>query len=210
MAALDSFVLTTELDAVNLMLHTIGEQPVSTLTESGLSDVAIAKSILAEVNRRVQAKGWDFNTDVDYDLALDVNSKCPVPANALRIEPVDGKWLVQRAGFMWDRQNNTFVLSSAVKADIVRYFPFEDIPESARYYIAVRAARIFQKRQMGDDSLEVFTEKEESDAKADMEDAAGDSANRNVLHEAELLGMVRGGRDHAYGGASGLGDPKVL
>jgi hypothetical protein len=72
-------VLTTELDAVNTMLYTIGEQPVSSLAESGLADVAIAKTILTEQSRRFQAKGWDFNTDKDYALAVDINSKIPVP-----------------------------------------------------------------------------------------------------------------------------------
>ena len=210
MSALDSYVLTTELDAVNIMLFSIGEAPVSVLTEAGLADVAIAKVMLAETNRRVQAKGWDFNTDLNYDLALNADSKVAIPTNALRIDTSYGKPLVQRAGFFWDRQNNTFILDGAVKADIVRYLPFEDLPESARYFIAVKAARVFQKKMLGDDSIEVFTGKEEADAKADMEDAEQSSAGRNVLNTNEIRQMTRVGRDTGSAGASGLGDPRIL
>jgi hypothetical protein len=195
MAALDSYVLTTELDAVNICLHTIGEQPVSTLIATGLSDVAIAKTVVAEQNRRFQAKGWDFNTDLDYALALDLNNKCPVPPNALRIDTSRVHNLVQRAGFFWDRDDNTFTLTNTVYADIVRYLPYEDMPESARYYVALKAARIFQKRMLGDDSIEVFTEKDEFEAKADFHDSEQSSANRGMLRDPEMSNMLRAGRD---------------
>jgi hypothetical protein len=194
MAHLDDYVLTTVLDALNIMLYTIGEAPVTSTEESGLSDVAIAKHILAEESRRVQAKGYDFNTDLDYDLALDVDSKCPIPPNALRIDNVDGKMLVQRNGFFWDRAENTYILSQAVRADIVRYFPFESLPESARYYITLKSARVFQRRMLGDDSTEVFTEKDESESRADMEDAQMSSRDTNMLNGPEIGFMVRGGR----------------
>jgi len=195
MAALDDFVLSTELDAVNVMLFTIGEQPVSSLAESGLADVAIAKVILAEQNRRIQAKGWDFNTDLDFALAKDVNNKIPVPPNALRIDPSRGATAVQRAGFMWDRTNNTQIWDNQMFCDIVRYFPFTDLPQSARYYITLKSARVFQKRIQGDDSLETFTEKDEFEAKTDFHDAEQSSADRNMLKTSEIHGMVHAGRD---------------
>lgn len=208
MSALDALVCSTELDAVNIMLRAIGEQPVSSLEESGLSDVAIAKTTLAEVSRDIQAKGWDFNTDLNYALALSTDGTCSVPTNALRIDTTWGKSLVWRAGKLWDRRNNTFVLDSAPKCDIVRYLSFEDCPESFRYYAAVRAARIFQATMLGDEGAELFTEKQEAAARANFEDAEGSSADRNILHEAEISGMVRTGRSEM--GPSGLGDPRII
>lgn len=198
MAALNSLVASTELDAVNIMLGTIGEAPVSSLSDTGLTDVAIAKTILAEQNRAFQAMGWDFNTDLDYQLALDLDSKCPIPSNAMRIDTTHGEFYVERAGFFWDRQNNTFVLTDAPYCDIVRYFAFEDMPESARYYVTVVAARIFQKRMLGDDSLEVFTEKEESKARANFEDSEQSSADRNMLKDPATHDMVYGGRANTH------------
>jgi hypothetical protein len=188
-------VLTTELDAVNTMLYTIGEQPVSSLAESGLADVAIAKTILTEQNRRFQAKGWDFNTDKDYALAVDINSKIPVPTNALRIDPSRGAQAVQRAGFMWDRVNNAWTWENTMYCDIVRFLEFTDMPESARYYVTLKAARVFQKRIQGDEGLETFTEKDEFEAKSDFHDSEQSSADRNMLNTPEIFAMTRVGRD---------------
>mgnify|MGYP001400660828 CR=1 FL=1 len=53
---------TTKLEAVNLMLSTIGEAPVNSLT-SGLVDAELAETILASVSKAVQSEGWNFNTE---------------------------------------------------------------------------------------------------------------------------------------------------
>ena len=56
----------SELDAVNMMLMTIGEYKVNDLDNlAGRSDAAIAKDILNNTSRAVQAKGWTFNMDFD-------------------------------------------------------------------------------------------------------------------------------------------------
>ena len=44
---------TTELEAVNTILSTIGEAPLSTLTGSLPVDGTMAKSVLNEINREV-------------------------------------------------------------------------------------------------------------------------------------------------------------
>ena len=50
-------------------------------------------------------------------------------------------------------------------ADFVTWFlAYEELPESARRYIAVRAARLFQTSVLGSDQLYVFTEKHEEEA----------------------------------------------
>ena len=51
----------TELDAINLMLSSIGSDPVSDLDETDV-DVANAKRILEDTSRNIQRQGWDFNT----------------------------------------------------------------------------------------------------------------------------------------------------
>lgn len=187
---------TTKLQAVNTMLSTIGEQPVSDLSTSGLADVALAIQILDEQNRRVQSRGWNFNTDWDWQIALDVNSKAAIPPDALRIDFKNAsKDYVWRAGFLYDRDDQTFVLDAAPECDIVRYYEFEDIPESARYYITVKAARIFQKRVLGDDTILAFNDQEELEAKADFEDAHQDSDDSNFLRETTVAGIIGSGRN---------------
>ena len=209
MADLTNLVLTTKLDAVNIMLFTIGEQPVSSLDESGLTDVAIAKAVLAEVNRDVQSEGWKYNTDYNYALAQDTSGRVAIPTNALSIEPAASSQYVERSGYMWDTLNHTNVINTALYCDIIRYLDYEAIPEAARYYIAVRAARIYQKRMLGDDSIEVFTEKQESTARARMEGNLADAANANFLNDPGIAQMTGGGRATGWG-SSGLGNPRVI
>lgn len=56
---------TTVLEAVNTMLSSIGEAPVNSLA-SGFEDAELAESIINNVNREVQSKGFVFNTDLEY------------------------------------------------------------------------------------------------------------------------------------------------
>ena len=51
----------TKLQAVNQMLRSINEQPVSQLA-SGEIDAERAEDILDETSRRIQATGWHSNT----------------------------------------------------------------------------------------------------------------------------------------------------
>ena len=57
---------TTQLDAVNTMLMTIGESPVSSLTGSVGVDVVEAKQTLNTVMKAVQTGGWVFNTEHEF------------------------------------------------------------------------------------------------------------------------------------------------
>ena len=54
-----SLSATTKLEAVNIMLSTIGENPVNSLT-SGLVDAELAETILGSVSKAVQSEGWNF------------------------------------------------------------------------------------------------------------------------------------------------------
>ena len=54
----------TELEAVNVLLTTIGEQPINSFWNQ-TTDVTIARQVLNEVNREVQSQGWHFNTETD-------------------------------------------------------------------------------------------------------------------------------------------------
>jgi len=77
---------TTQLEAVNTMLSTIGESPVNSLTGSLPLDASIAVNILNEVNREVQSAGWKFNTSWKVSLPRDVNNKLVVGTDVLHIE----------------------------------------------------------------------------------------------------------------------------
>jgi len=59
---------STELEAVNICLGVIGEQPVDSVPESGISKATLARDILYELSREVQLEGLACNTDTEYEL----------------------------------------------------------------------------------------------------------------------------------------------
>lgn len=181
--------LTSELDAVNLMLSVLGEAPVSSLTTSGSTDVATAKQILSELSRTVQSRGWHFNSEEDYPLAPTVDGEVNLPTNTLRFDLYGDSAsldLTQRGTRLYDRENHTYTINKTVKVRIVFLLPFEELPETARKYIAIRAARAFQKRQLGDEKADVFTAEEEMEAKLAFLHAEDDSDDSNLLESSAV------------------------
>lgn len=169
---------TTELEAINEMLAAIGEAPVSTLTPPLTAEVQVAVDTLRNVSRKVQTTGYWFNEEDDFLIALDVNSKAAVPGNALNIDTTNPEWnqdLVQRGGFLYDKIKHTFVLTSAPKCTITFFLPWTDLPEVAREYIKIKAARIFQQRTVGSGDHYSFTKADEAEAYALM--LAGETEN---------------------------------
>ena len=58
---------------------------------------------------------------------------------------------------------------------------FADLPQAARYYISIRAARVFQNRVVGSDTLKGFTKEDEMYARVALKKYDADSAGYNML-----------------------------
>ena len=58
---------TDELPAVNQILASVGQAPVTTLDQTN-PDVAIVYDTLLQVSKEVQAEGWTFNKEFGYCL----------------------------------------------------------------------------------------------------------------------------------------------
>lgn len=143
---------TTELEAVNECLENIAQAPVSTISGDLGVDAQIALNFVRKVNRELQSQGWYWNTEKNFPLSPDGNNNILIPSNALSVdttaEDVDLD-LVARGRLLYDRDNHTFLFTKSVKVELVLGLPFEDLPETARRYIALRAARLFQDRIEG-------------------------------------------------------------
>lgn len=160
----DIYTTTTDLEAVNSMLATVGETPINTLSGSLTANVQIAVDLLKKTSRQVQLEGWHFNTEEDYLLALDTGGKIPIPGNTLDIDLTteDGTVdIVQRGLFLYDRLNHTFVFSQAQSCTIIFFLPWTDLNEPAKNYIMVKAARIYQDQTVGSSQHHQFTAADE-------------------------------------------------
>jgi hypothetical protein len=190
-----TYVPQTELDAVNQMLLSIGEAPVSTLSVTNIKDVSFARLTLHNASREVQTEGWDFNTDTDYPLVRDTNDKVAVPSNVLSIDPTDRcRNYVERfdSGVrrLYDKDERTFVLTADVDVDITWFFPFEELPQAARAYIAHKAGRVFQANIIGSQILYQYTKEREIETRADLEREHLLSADENIFNQPTAAAWI--------------------
>lgn len=190
---------TSKLEAVNTMLSAIGESPVNSLA-SGLVDAELAESILDSTSRNVQSMGWHWNTEYNYKLSPLMDGTVLLPQNALRVDQSPnfgiGQYdLVMRGSKVYDRKNHTFTIGDSVELDIVFALDFEEMPEAARYYVTIRAARTFQDRVVGSSELHGFQEKDEQRALIDLRDAEADLADFTIFDNYSVSRVLdRNGR----------------
>ena len=157
---------TQELPAVNEILASVGQAPVTTLDQTN-PDVAIAYDTLINVSREVQAEGWTFNTEEFYELTPDGNGEIVIENNILQIDLHDEKdnqyETVRRNGKLYDKVNHTYDWSTwdKVACDIVWLFDWVDLPRPIQDYITARAAAIVSSRIVGDaQQYQILSQKE--------------------------------------------------
>ena len=145
---------TQELPAVNEILASVGQAPVTTLDQTN-PDVAIAYDTLTRVSREVQAEGWCFNKEYDYPDTT-ANKQYIIPANMLQVDLAAGnttsrvltgsKNVIRRDGKLYDKYNHTYDITSAdsgeIKLDVTWWFDWVDLPIPIQDYIVSRAAVI--------------------------------------------------------------------
>lgn len=143
----------TILSAVNSILGSIGQSPVSRLYEDNDDDelvfinpeIAFIYNILQEVNRDVQNEGWVFNREDHYCISPDCNNHINIPNNVLRFDVhMDHVYrvsnVVRRDGKLYDKFHHTYEFCHPVCLDITWIFPFEDLPPVFKRYIIHRAS----------------------------------------------------------------------
>ena len=149
---------TEELPAVNQILASVGQAPVTTLDQTN-PDVAIAYDTLLAVSREIQAEGWSFNTEFDVTKQTDSNKEYVIPNNMLQVDltHTSGNYnrsVVRRNGKLYDRYKHTYEITDEaagdVKLDIVYHFDWVDLPVPIQDYIVARSAAVVSSRIVGD------------------------------------------------------------
>ena len=188
--------LTTKLNAVNTMISVIGEAPVNSLGGTAVPVTVVqAENTLDETSRAVQSEGWHCNTEHEYELTPDsVTSKITLPKNTLNfdLDPLlyTDSDPVQRGWKLYDRKNHTELWTKSVKGTITFELEFEDLPEQIRYYITVKAARIFANRFLGSREIEGFALRDEIEAKARAIDSDSENADRTIFDHYSVLRVL--------------------
>jgi hypothetical protein len=188
-----ALAMMTKLDAINSMLERVWESPVSSLDTPGVSSVAAAKRILDNTIRSVLSRGWTFNVEHDVTLARDADNKIPVPANAIEVDSYgDDKDtdVVVREGFLYNRTDHTFVFTKNLKVTIKYLFDFEQIPQTARAYIALMAARTFKDYWEHAESPSSIS-MEEKEAMRNLEQSEAQVGDYNILDSWDVSSIMQ-------------------
>jgi len=77
--------VTQELPAINQILASCGQAPVTTLDQTN-PEVAIAYETLLQVSREVQGEGWTFNKEAHYTMTPNLDDYILIPNNILQIK----------------------------------------------------------------------------------------------------------------------------
>ena len=150
----------TELSAVNSILGSIGQSPVTTLgtvttdaTNTGQEivntfanpQIALIHNLLMEVTKDVQNQGWHFNKEDDVKVSPDTNGNFIIPTNYLRYDIHDGLYnrnrdVVRKNGKLYDNVLHTDVFTEDFYFDITYLLAFNDVPPAIQRYIIARAS----------------------------------------------------------------------
>jgi len=144
--------IDTELSAVNAILGSIGQSPISGLDFAN-PEVSFVYNILKECNQDIQSEGWMFN--IEYHIKENVSTtdnKIIIGSDVIRIDMEDGhdrtRDFVRRKDTsdgiwkLYDRVNHTFEFpdDDYFYVNKVRLLNFEDIPAPFQRYIIYKAS----------------------------------------------------------------------
>lgn len=182
----------TELEAVNTLLSVIGEAPIDSLSDitiNEITDSALARRTLHEVDRDVQAEGWSWNTDAHVPLTKDLQGQFVIQPNALAavFSPTrypDAQY-VARGSRVYDKSRRSFVHEDVtgplVVDQLVVRLDWEELPHLAQQYIVIRAARIYSDRFINSNIIYTYTSQDEEYARAMLIRDEERQMNNNML-----------------------------
>ncbi len=163
----------TELSAVNSILGSIGQSPVTSITGTALQnpEIALITNLLTETSKNIQSEGWHFNQEKGIEVAPDSNGHITVPSDAISFDVTDGQAdrfvdVVRRDGRMYDLVKHTDVFTSSMKFDKVILTAFEDVPPPIQRYIIARTASRAATQLINNKNLVELLKSEEFNTRA--------------------------------------------
>ena len=142
--------IDTELSAVNAILGSIGQSPISGLDFAN-PEISFIFNLLKESNQDVQNEGWTFNLEYHIKETVGADNKIIIESNVIRLDNED-TWdrtrdFVRRKDSdgiwkLYDRVNHTFEYpdDEYFYLNKVRLLNFEDIPTVFQRYIIYKAS----------------------------------------------------------------------
>lgn len=193
----------TKIEAVNRMLHDLGDRPVSSLADPTRLDVIRAINSIDQTSKMLQIQGWWFNTE-KIRITVDASGFYNIPADVTHVRQLQGgprsgtegtPALVVRGTKLYDVNNatNVFIGGESILLKIHRLLVFEDLPGSVREYVYAAGAIRFQSRALGSDNVDkelklqaaaAFAIIHEEQVSAESIDTSFSPSFRTLMHDS--------------------------
>lgn len=194
---------STELAAVNILLASIGEQPVASLDTVESADAESARNTLNEFSRAIQAKGWDWNREEAYPLSPDSEGLIQLPANCLYMDAAywssygcTEKNISERGRQLYNKTDRTLIweATSRVYVDMIVYLEWDELPEYARQAILYSAVHRFQMRELTSTAIAKITIEDVAQAMATLEQREDEANPKNAISGNKWVNSAVNGR----------------
>ena len=144
MTAPTTIDLDTELSAVNSILGSIGQAPVTSLVFTN-PEIEFIYNLLKEANLEVQSEGWSYNREDHYKFTPDTSKHISIPNNVLQMDVCEEEVyrttdVVKRQGKLYNKVEHTYEFDKAIDMNVVWLFPFDDLPQPFKRLIVAKAA----------------------------------------------------------------------
>ena len=164
----------TELTAVNSILGSIGQSPITSLTTGNPlanPEIALIHNLLMEVTKDVQNEGWHFNKEDHVKISPDTNGNFIIPTNYLRYDVHEGLYdrnrdVVRKDGKLYDNVLHTDVFTQDMYFDITYLLAIDDVPPAIQRYIISRASVRAATQLVSNSDLVKLLKLEEEQTKA--------------------------------------------
>lgn len=126
------------LDAINLMLESVGEHPVSSVDVKHPT-VSKARTILEQVKTQTLGQGYWFNS-FNATLTPDVYGAIGISEDVLSFVPTARTNVAIRGDKLYNGDTLNSVFDSPIEGKVTNNIEFEEMPAAARIAVANRAA----------------------------------------------------------------------
>lgn len=188
---------TTLLEAVNVLLTNVGEQPVDSLNNQQIQDARIAEQTLLEFHKEGQTRGWVWNREVAYPFERDKTThEVVVPTNVISFTVSPYQWddrfqlRGQKVYDKWTRSYKIEEVVTPIQADVVWLLEWDESPEVFNRWTTIRAARVFANRVLGSDSVAQYTAFDEQQALTELMRVEMAQSKPNSLTDGPGLGPM--------------------
>ena len=186
----------TELSAVNSILGSIGQSPITQLKDPNTGvisnsnpEIQFIYNLLRDANVDTQIEGWHFNRERHVEYTPDSTThKIAISSDVVKLDLTDN-WstreynFIRRGGFLYDKLTHTdeFPDIDKIELDVTKVYAFEDTPPPFRRYITHRASRMAAAQLVANPQLVNLLAQQEALSRAALMEYECNQGNHSMM-----------------------------